>query len=216
MYTNGSFWLASWHWKDWWHRRFTKWEGRHFCHIVYKKSIKKLIFRTNFVKDKGNWPEWVIWIVHAFFLLVPNPRKVNNFINVMAAKKISLLCISSLKEWTVPFSLLFYRVFISNRERRHHENSSQQKTAQTPPLLHLRQVENKAWLQKSQDVFSISANLGDKVKKNKTENQQKRVGVLNRITQLQKPLSVKNWIMQGVQAGLGLSNYYYRFHYTSW
>ena len=58
------------------------------------------------------------------FLLVPNPRKVNNFINVMAAKKISLLCISSLKEWTMPFSLLFYRVFISNRERRqdwHHE-----------------------------------------------------------------------------------------------
>ena len=215
MYTNGSFWLASWHWKDWWHRRFTKWEGRHFCHIVYKKIHKKNSFSGQILLKTKETDRSESFELFTLFLLVPNPRKVNNFINVMAAKKISLLCISSLKEWTMPFSLLFYRVFISNRERRHHENSSQQKTAQTPPLLHLRQVENKAWLQKSQDVFSISANLGDKVKKNKTENQQKRVGVLNCITQLQKPLSVKNWIMQGVQAGLGLSNYYYRFHYSS-
>ena len=180
-----------------------------------QKIHKKTHFQDKFCKRQRKLTGVSHLNCSRFFLLVPNPRKVNNFINVMAAKKISLLCISSLKEWTMPFSLLFYRVFISNRERRHHENSSQQKTAQTPPLLHLRQVENKAWLQKSQDVFSISANLGDKVKKNKTENQQKRVGVLNCITQLQKPLSVKNWIMQGVQAGLGLSNYYYRFHYTS-
>ena len=43
-------------------------------------------------------------------------------------------------------------------------------------------IENKAWVQKSQDVFSNSANLGDKVKENKTENQQKWVRVIRRIS----------------------------------
>ena len=53
-------------------------------------------------------------------------------------------------------------------------------------------IENKAWVQKSQDVFSNSANLGDKVKENKTENQQEWVRVIRRISLWRKPPTVKN------------------------
>ena len=157
-------------------RKFKYLKSRTYLILALKIQIKHFVFVDKFCKDflykdKGNWP--VIradsWIVHAFFATAKSAKSKQLHQRHGSEKNLAALHIFFLEYKMRPFLSCFI-AFLSQIERRLASRKISNKKPAHPPLLHLRQVENKAWLQKSQDVFSISANMGDKVKKNKTEN----------------------------------------------